>query len=92
MDMQAKGRYLAFISFALTLCFILVIATGCLFFKVIDIAAYKEIIMVLGIPTIIGMAFNSFFHTNPKPEDDPNAKVTSTTVTSVNSPVEKKDV
>lgn len=68
-DMQAKGRYLAFLAFTFTLCFILILSTILLMLSKMPIADYKEIIIVLGIPTIVGMAFNSFFHTNPKTDD-----------------------
>lgn len=74
IDFQSKGRYIAFLAFTFTLCFILLFTTALLIINKLAIADYKEIIIVLGIPTIVGMAFNSFFHTNPKPEDVPDDK------------------
>lgn len=78
MDYQAKGRYISFLIFTYTLCFILVFTTVLLIINKLAIADYKEVIIVLGVPTIIGMAFNSFFHTNPNQDADPKDTTTAT--------------
>lgn len=66
---ENKARYKAFMLLVTALVIILVGDTICLWFNKITPEIYKETMLLLGIPTLLGMAFHAFFVTEDKKGD-----------------------
>ena len=56
------------------LMFIMLVLTGLLAFGKLNIEAYKEVLGILGIPTLIGMIVQSFIHSDRDHNGIPDVK------------------
>lgn len=83
---EQTARYKAFMLLVGSLVVVLVGCTICLWFKKIDPSIYKEVLLILGIPTLMGMAFSAFFNENKKEnEDGKKININADTVSTVSS-------
>lgn len=61
---EGRARYKAFMLLTLCLAIILVGNTVCLWFGKIQPDLYDKVLLTLGVPTLLGMAFHAFFNEN----------------------------
>lgn len=77
---EQKARFKAFMLLTGALCFILVGCTVCLWFGKMDAASYEKVLLMLGVPTLLGMAFHAFFNENTTKGDSNVQKIDANTV------------
>ncbi|RTL04638.1 hypothetical protein EKK58_10025 [Candidatus Dependentiae bacterium] len=72
---EQRARYKAFMLLTGALVVILVGCTICLWFSKMDAASYEKVLLMLGVPTLLGMAFHAFFNENnpTKKKEENNA-------------------
>lgn len=66
---EQKARFKAFMLLTGALVFILIGCTFCLWFKKMAAADYEKVLLMLGVPTLLGMAFHAFFNENKEVEN-----------------------
>ena len=72
--MNGKTLQIVFIGILATLCFILVSTTMLLFHGKVQLDLYKEVITMLGIPTLIGMIVQAYIHADINKDGIPDIK------------------
>lgn len=77
---EGRARYKAFMLLVTCVGLILVGCTVCLFMKIIDTAGYEKILQMLGVPTLLGMAFHAFFNENTAKGGDNVQKIDANSV------------
>lgn len=70
--MNGKTLQVTFIGVLSTLCLILVTMTVLLCFGRIQLDLYKEIVTMLGIPTLIGVVVQSYLHSDANKDGIPD--------------------
>ena len=67
---EQVARYKAFMLLTGALVFVLVGCTLALLLGKIDPAVYEKVLLTLGVPTLLGMAFHAFFNENKEETKD----------------------
>lgn len=67
---EQVARYKAFMLLTGALVFILVGCTICLWYNKMNAADYEKVLLMLGVPTLLGMAFHAFFNENKEEKQD----------------------
>lgn len=76
---EQVARYKAFMLLTGALVFILIGCTVCLWFGKMDAASYEKVLLMLGVPTLLGMAFHAFFNENTTKGGDNVQKIDANT-------------
>lgn len=82
---EQVARYKAFMLLTGSLVIVLVGNTVCLWFNKITPELYEKVLLTLGVPTLLGMAFHAFFNENKKDNDDKKVEVNAETVSNVST-------
>lgn len=83
---EQVARYKAFMLLVGALVLVVVGNTVCLWFNKITPELYEKVLLTLGVPTLLGMAFHAFFNENKKePGDDKKIQVNADTVGTITS-------
>jgi len=79
---ENRARYKAFMLLTGALVLILVGCTVCLWYSKMNVADYEKVLQMLGVPTLLGMAFHAFFVENSSPKGGDNVqKIDANSVT-----------
>ena len=76
---EQVARYKAFMLLTGSLVTILLGCTAALLFGKMDAASYEKVILMLGVPTLLGMAFHAFFNENTTKGGDNVQKISADT-------------
>lgn len=77
---ENRARYKAFMLLTGALVIIIIGDTICLWFGRITIADYEKVLQMLGVPTLLGMAFHAFFVENATKGGDNVQKIDAQSV------------
>lgn len=83
---EQKARFKAFMLLVSALVVILVGCTICLWFTKMAVADYEKVLQMLGVPTLLGMAFHAFFVENSTPKGGDNVQKIDANTVSVGGP------
>lgn len=67
---EQAARYKAFMTLVGVLAIILLGCTYCLLIGKMAAADYEKVLLMLGVPTLLGMSFHAFFNENTAKEKD----------------------
>lgn len=83
---EGRARYKAFMLLTGALALILIGCTVCLWFGKMNVADYEKVLQMLGVPTLLGMAFHAFFVENSSPKGGDNVQKIDANTVSVGGP------